>query len=209
LEGIEARLSVCVSDSPSDLPRLLADATNGACLFSGQELVLVEPPFPVWEDAVFTGCHVSPLLEIMQRHLLIAVVLVRLGSYAVGVYRGEEPVSTKVGTGLVHGRHRQGGSSSARFRRRRENQANEFLDRVCEKAKEHIGPHAGQLDHVVFGGARTTIESLLKLCPVLERLQDRALAPLLDIPDPRQYVLESSIRRVWSSRITEWSRAPV
>jgi peptide subunit release factor 1 (eRF1) len=156
------------------------------------------------DNAIFAGHITGPLVDLLQRDRLIGIVLVRLGNYAVGVYRGETRVRSKVGTGLVHGRHRQGGSSAARFRRHREKQIEQFLIRVCEKTGEYLGPYFDTLDHALFGGAWTTIEMLLKQCPLLRRLEDRALPPLLDIPDPKQAILEATVRRLWSSRVIEW-----
>jgi peptide subunit release factor 1 (eRF1) len=130
---------------------------------------------------------------------------VRLGAYAVGLTHGERLVASKVGTGLVHSRHRQGGSSAQRFRRRREHQIDEFLSRVCERVQQHVGEDLKGADYVAYGGARTTIELLKKECPVLQRLEERELPPLLDIADPRQPVLEAAATRVWSSRIIEWT----
>ena len=64
-----------------------------------------------------------------RRDHVAGAVLVRLGGYAVGVFDGERLVASKVGQRLVHGRHRAGGSSANRFRRRREEQARALLDR--------------------------------------------------------------------------------
>ena len=60
------------------------------------------------------------------------------------------------------------------------------------------------LDFVVYGGAQTTILLLRKQCPFLARLEGAILPPLLDIPEPRQAVLEKAARRVWSSSVIEW-----
>jgi peptide subunit release factor 1 (eRF1) len=126
--------------------------------------------------------------------------------YAVGVSRGEELIDSKVGTGLIHSRHRQGGSSANRFRRRRVDQIDHFLGRVCEKVKDHIGTHFEDIEFLAYGGAWTTIELLKKACPILSRLEEHQLPPLLDIGEPKQAVLEASVRRVWSSRVMEWQK---
>jgi hypothetical protein len=44
---------------------------------------------------------------------------------------------------------------------------------------------------------------LKKQCPFLESLEDREL-PVMEVPELRQSVLESTITRIWSSRIIEW-----
>jgi peptide subunit release factor 1 (eRF1) len=140
----------------------------------------------------------------LEHDLMIALVLVRLGSYAIGVSRGEKLLTSKVGTGLVHGRHRQGGSSAHRFERHRDKQIETFLNRVCQHAREQLEPYVKSLDYIVYGGARETILLLQKYCPLLMKLETPVLPPLLDIPDPRQAVLETAIGRVWSSTVVEW-----
>ena len=126
-----------------------------------------------------------------------------LGAYAVGLCRGEKLITSKVGTGLVHGRHKKGGSSQQRFQRRRENQATEFLDRVCLHAREQFESQAKMIDYVVYGGPRQTVMQLQGRCPLLKSFTDRILPPL-DVPDPRREILEKAVGRIWSSRITEW-----
>jgi peptide subunit release factor 1 (eRF1) len=165
---------------------------------------LVLPPFPIAEEYVTDGYNVEPLRSLLDRDFLIALVLVRLGSYSIGICRGTELLDSKTGTGLVHARHKKGGSSQARFARHREKQIEQFLIRVCGHVREHIGPHARSLDYLVYGGARTTILLLRKQCPFLSQLDNRVLRMLLDIPDPRKPVLEKSVSTVWSTDVIEW-----
>ena len=162
------------------------------------------PPFPIAERQETHGLAIAPLASLLRRDYLIALVLVRLGSYAVGVFHGEERQSSKVGTGLVHGRHRQGGSSAHRFERHRDKQIEYFLTRVCQHAREHLEPQARALEYLVYGSAWTTIRLLREQCPFLGRLKTPALPPLLDVPEPRQPVLEASIKRVYACTIIEW-----
>ena len=113
-------------------------------------------------------------------------------------------MDSKTGTGLVHARHKKGGSSQARFARHREKQIEQFMARVCSHVRQHIEPYARSLEYMVYGGARTTIFSLHKQCPFLSQFEDRILRMLLDIPEPRQAVLEEAIGRIWSSDVIEW-----
>ena len=188
------------------LARLAADSKTGAVLFWGSSRkYLVLPPFPVDERHFSQGFDVEPLHSLLKRDFRVALILVRLGAYAIGLSQGESLITSKVGTGLVHGRHKKGGSSQQRFQRHREKQIEYFLDRVCHHVQERLEPHARLLDYMVYGGARTTILSLQKCCPFLRQFHDsRVLPPLLDIPEPRQAVLEASIKRVWSSCLIEW-----
>jgi len=201
---------VCkLGDIPPDihphLVKLAAGSRTGCYVFwSAGQKCLVVPSFPTTEKQVTQSLNLAQIRSQLEKDLVIALVLVRLGSYAVGVSRGETLLTSKVGTGLVHGRHRQGGSSAHRFERHRDKQIEYFLTRVCQHAREQIEPYIKLLDYIVYGGARTTILLLQKQCPLLGNLETTALPPLLDIPEPRQAVLESAINRVWSSTVYEW-----
>jgi hypothetical protein len=192
-----------------DMPRELLDfaagsKTGGVVFWSPSRKCLVLPPFPIAEECFTDGYNVEPLRSLLQSDLKIGLVLVRLGAYAVGLCRGESLITSKVGTGLVHGRHKKGGSSQQRFRRHREKQIESFLNRVCCHAQEQLEPQARALDYIVYGGAWTTILSLQKRCPFLRQFDNRALPPLLDISKPNRGVLETAVGRVWSSSVIEW-----
>ena len=185
---------------------IATSSPNGTIIFrSNQQTCLVVPPFPVDEKSLAASLDKTPLLSLLNREYHIGLVLVRLGSYAIGVCRGDKLVSSKVGTGLVHGRHRQGGSSAHRFERHRDKQIESFLIRVCGHAREQLEPYAKSLDYIVYGGALTTILMAQKYCPWLGKLEKPVLPPLLDIPEPRRAVLETAVSRVWSSTVYTWS----
>jgi len=189
---------------PAELTGLIARSRNGSVLFWGDsQKYLICPPFPLKEKAIFAGLISGLLRNLLEVDYVIGLVLVHLGAYAMGLCRGEQLVTSKVGTGLVHGRHKKGGSSQARFQRRREKQVDEFLDRVCLHAREQFEPQAKLIDYMVYGGPRQTIMQLQKCCPFLRLFEDRTLPPL-DVPDPRKEILEKAVGRIWSSRITEW-----
>jgi hypothetical protein len=196
-------------DIPQDvqphLIKLAAGSRTGCYVFwSKGQKCLVLPPFPTTEKGVTQPLDLAILRSQLEHELVIALVLVRLGSYAIGVSRGEKLLTSKVGTGLVHGRHRQGGSSAHRFERHRDKQIETFLNRVCQHAREQLEPYVKSLDYIVYGGARTTILMLQKYCPLLMKLETPTLPPLLDIPDPRQAVLEKAVGTVWSTDVIEW-----
>jgi hypothetical protein len=183
---------------------VISSKTGAVIIWGPSQKLLLIPPFPISEKPIMGSKVLEQLHKLLSQEYIIALVLVRLGSYAIGVYRGEKRLRSKVGTGLVHGRHRQGGSSAHRFERHRDKQIEYFLTRVCQHAREQIEPYAKSLDYIVYGGARTTIQLLQKQCHLLNKLETPALPPLLDIPEPRQLVLENAISRVWSSTICEW-----
>ncbi|MGD0794201.1 MAG: acVLRF1 family peptidyl-tRNA hydrolase [Dehalococcoidales bacterium] len=207
----EETQGVCkLGEIPEDvhphLIKLAAGSKTGCYVFwSAAQKCLVVPPFPATEKQAVQPLDLEQVRSQIERDLVIGLVLVRLGAYAVGVSRGEQLISSKVGTGLVHGRHRQGGSSAHRFERHRDKQIETFLNRVCEHVHETLGPYVKKLDYIVYGGARDTIQLLQKYCPLLMQLKTLVLPPLLDIPDPRQAVLEKAVSRVWSSTVVEFT----
>ena len=189
---------------PDELTQVIAKSKNGAVLFWGKERkYLVLPPLPFREKIVFNGYVTEPLQLLIESDSRIGLILVHLGNYAIGTCQGENIISSKVGTGLIHGRHKKGGSSQQRFQRRRQKQVQEFLNRVCTHIREQFEPHMKQLDYIVYGGPYQTILQLQKRCPFLKSLGDRVL-PLMDVPALRQKVLEATVSRVWSSHIIEW-----
>jgi hypothetical protein len=208
--GREEARGVCkLGEIPPDIHphviKLAAASKTGCYIFwSAAQKCLVVPPFPATEKPTVQPLDMALIRSQLQKEMVIGLVLVRLGSYAVGVSRGEKLIASKVGTGLVHGRHRQGGSSSHRFERHRDKQIETFLNRVCEHVQETIGPYVKQLDYIVYGGARDTIQLAIKYCPMLMKLATPVLPPLLDIPDPRQAVLDNAVARVWSSTVVEF-----
>jgi len=181
--------------------------TGSAIFWSPEQTYLVLPPFPVAEKQLNQSLSTVTLISLLRHDYRIAMILVRLGAYAIGVCHGEKLVSSKVGTGLVHGRHKKGGSSAHRFERHRDKQIEYFLTRVCGRLREQLESHVQSLDYVAYGGARTTIQLLQKQCPFVAKLDRPTLPPLLDIPAPRQAVLETAISRVWSSTVIEWREA--
>ncbi|MFH1652252.1 MAG: acVLRF1 family peptidyl-tRNA hydrolase [Chloroflexota bacterium] len=188
-----------------EIGAIMSDAPTGGALFWGNAgKFLVRPPFPIKETLRETGYAVAPLREMLSQDIRIALVLVRLGAYAIGICRGEELLASKVGTGLVHGRHKKGGSSQARFRRHREKQIEAFLIRVGNHAREILEGEARSLDYLVYGGAWTAVLELQKRSPFLQRLTVPTLPPLNDLPAPRRAVLEHAVGLVWTSRVTTW-----
>ena len=190
---------------PQDLAELVTRSETGAVVFWGSsQMCLVSPPFPITEEYFAQGYDVARLRSLLKRDFMVALVLVRLGAYAIGVCQGEQLITSKVGTGLVHARHKKGGSSQRRFERHREKQIEYFLNRVCTHVRERLEPHARALDYITYGGARTTILSLRKQCLFLRQFDNHTLPMLLNIPEPRKAVLETAIAHVWSSSVTQW-----
>jgi len=204
-KALQAPLGHGLEEVMPDITDAIASSATGAVLFWGTEnKYLVLPPFPIKETLFASGYNVEPLRSMLQQDLLLALALVRLGAYAVGVFQGEKLVSSKVGTGLVHSRHSKGGSSARRFERHREKQIEYFFERVCGHVREHLEPNSQQIDYVIYGGERHTLLSFRKQCRFLQKFDDCMLSSLLNVREPRQTTLEAAISQVWSSEVIRW-----
>ena len=143
------------------------------------------PPFGPPPDSL------DGLLAHVARERTVGVLLVRLGGHAAGVFEGARLVESKVGSRLVHGRHKAGGSSQQRCARRRAGQARVALEAAADVAARILVPWAGRLDAVVLGGDRRALETVLE-DRRLEALRALAEPRVLDVPDPRLAVLRST-----------------
>ena len=168
-----------------------------------EETLVVRPPFPLRHEGGYEVVRVGPLLDAIAEDHVAGAVLVRLGGYAVAVFDGERLVASKVGHRLVHGRHRAGGSSANRFRRRREEQARALLDDAGEVTARVLEPHREQIEAVALGGDRTAIRRMIELRPELAWLDELALERFFTVPDPRQAVLERLPYDLYAIEITE------
>ncbi|MDD4860257.1 MAG: Vms1/Ankzf1 family peptidyl-tRNA hydrolase [Dehalococcoidales bacterium] len=189
---------------PEITERVVGSSTGAVLFRGGSRICLVLPPFPIAQAASEAGGDIASLCAQLTPERTIGVVLIRLGAYAIGLCHGEDIVNSKVGTGLVHGRHRQGGSSSHRFVRHREKQIEYFLTRVCGHTREILEPGARDTEYLVYGGSNTAILLLQKQCHFLEQFRGRELSPLLTLHEPRRATLSEAIGRIWSSRVIEW-----
>jgi hypothetical protein len=117
-----------------------------------------------------------------------AVLLVRRGRWAVGVFDGSALVVSKVDARQVQGRTAAGGWSQQRFARRRGHQTDAVVEHAVETAVRVLLPHAGSVAALFTGGDRGLAD---------EVLTDRRLAPLaalrrespLDVGEPTKAVL--------------------
>jgi hypothetical protein len=121
----------------------------------------------------------------------VGVLLVRRGGYAAGVFEGTRLLVSKVGSRHVQGRSAAGGWSQQRFARRREGQARVAFSAAAETVAATILPVAASLDAVVAGGDRSSCDQVLA-DPRLAPLRDLLVEDRLDVPDPRQRVLEAT-----------------
>jgi peptide subunit release factor 1 (eRF1) len=200
LEAIINNKSIC-----QDIAKPVSISPTGAVLFWGpHHRYLVMPPFPMTNSKFSITCEIEPLYSLLQKEFLFGMVLIRLGSYGIGVVKGETLISSKAGTGLIHARHRQGGSSSHRFERHREKQMETFFTRVCEHTRKQLEPYANRLEYVVYGGTRETLLDFRKQCHFLHQFDNRVIDKLLNIREPKQSEMEEAIQETWSSKVIRW-----
>jgi peptide subunit release factor 1 (eRF1) len=163
------------------------------------DVLEVEPVIGGLAPGGFDGLELAPLLEHVRRDRVVGVLLVRLGGHASGVFEGVRLIDSKVGSRLVHGRHRKGGSSARRFERRRAGQARLALEQAADTAARVLLAH--RLDALVTGGDRRAIGEVLedvRLAP----LRELAVERVLDVPDPRHAVLEGTPELFRGARLT-------
>jgi hypothetical protein len=117
-----------------------------------------------------------------------AVLLVRRGRWAVGVFAGTELVVSKVDARLVQGRTAAGGQSQQRFARRRGNQADAVVDHAIETAVRVLLPHAATVEALFAGGDRGLVDDVLtdvRLRPLAALRHERGL----EVGEPTKAVL--------------------
>ena len=165
-------------------------ADGAARIESGEETLVVRPPFGLAHEGSYEHVELGPLLEALDADHVVAALLVRLGGYAVGIFEGERLAASKVGTRFVKGRHKKGGSSANRFRRRREQQARELVEAAAETAVNVLEPYRDRVEFVAFGGDRRAVDEVLATEPRLAWLAERALPRFFTTRDPRQRELE-------------------
>jgi hypothetical protein len=158
---------------------------------SESEQLVVRPSFGLAHEGSYDSVYLAPLLEEIARDHLVAAVLVRLGGYAVGVFNGERLVASKVGSRFVKNRHKKGGSSANRFRRRREEQARALIDDAADVAERVLTPWRDRATFAALGGDRSAIDAVLADRPGLAWLRERSLGRFFTVVEPRQRVLEA------------------
>ena len=146
--------------------------------------VVLRAPFP-WTPG---PALLTSLTAAARQPHRAAVLLVRRGRWAVGVFDGTDLVVSKVDARQVQGRTAAGGWSQQRFARRRGHQTDAVVGAAVETAARVLLPHADGLAAVFTGGDRGLVD---------EVLADRRLAalaalrrePALEVGEPTKAVL--------------------
>ena len=182
-------------------------ADGAARIETAAEALIVRPAFGLAHAGEYDRVELGPLFEALAEDHLVAALLVRLGGYAVGVLDGEQLVASKVGTRFVKGKHKKGGSSANRFRRRREEQARVLIGVAAETALRVLEPWRTRVEHVALGGDRRAIDDVLATDDRLEWLRERALPRFFTVPDPRLRELERLPYELYAAELTVADRS--
>jgi hypothetical protein len=184
------------------------EGAPGSTVYANGEVRLVSdtfgvrnfsPSFGLAHVGTYDTVHVAPLLDEIARDHLVAVLLVRLGGYAAGMFDGERLLRSKVGARFVKNRNKKGGSSSNRFRRRREEQAKALIEEAAAVAAQVLAP----APFAALGGDRTAIEAVLVEKRELAWLRERSIPRFLTVPDPRLRTLETLPYDLYAVRVEE------
>lgn len=151
-------------------------------------------PFPRTWPAAADGVAETDLAAAAAAHAqaerTVGVLLVRLGGFAMGVFRGTELVTSKVGGRPVASRQSNGGWSQSRYANRRENQAVSHFGAAADTAVRLLLP--ADLDALIIGGESRAVSKVLgdrRLAPLVELgPEDRVLT----VPDPKLEVLKAT-----------------
>ena len=181
----------------------------GAAVFwDTQTLRVVLPPLPIASKPLSAGLDIDPLLALLATEPMIGVCLVRLGRFGIGVYQGSIVLDSKTDRRFVKGRHKKGGSSSNRFRRIREKQADELYKKVCTMLQKHFEPYERKLDHLFLGGEASTLVGFSARCTYLKTFDKIVRSRVLNVREPSHEALKKLPRMLWESIVYEVQISP-
>ena len=146
--------------------------------------VVLRAPF-AWEPG---SALLSTFTAAARQPHRAAVLLVRRGRWAVGVFDGPDLVVSKVDARQVQGRTAAGGWSQQRFARRRGHQTDAVVAHAVETAVRVLLPHAASVEALFTGGDKGLVDDVLadqRLRPLAARRRE----PALDVGEPTKAVL--------------------
>ncbi|RBY81644.1 hypothetical protein DQ238_06300 [Geodermatophilus sp. TF02-6] len=129
-----------------------------------------------------------------------AVLLVRRGRWAVGVFAGVDLVVSKVDTRLVQGRTAAGGWSQQRFARRRAAQTDAVVAAAAQTAVRVLLPHGGGVEALFPGGDRGLVDAVLA-DPRLRALAALRREPALEVGEPTKAALQATPQQFRAVRV--------
>jgi hypothetical protein len=177
LDGVAARHGPFTEVTAGDDGAVAVTCDDGTTL-------TLRAPFP-WTPG---PALVTSFTTAARRPRRAAVLLVRRGRWATGVFDGGDLVVSKVDTRLVQGRSAAGGWSQQRFARRRGHQADAVVDAAVATAARVLLPHAGQAEALFTGGDRPMVDAVLA-DPRLAPLAALRREPALEVGEPTKEVL--------------------
>jgi Actinobacteria/chloroflexi VLRF1 release factor len=192
LDGFTQRHGATVAEADPTQVRL-----TGA---DGARAWLAVPFPPLVELSVGEDPREVLIAHSLQRRT-VAVVLVRRGGHAIGVFAGPELLAAKVDSAYVQGTTKAGGWSQQRYARRRANQARAAFADAADTAARILVPFAGKLDAVICGGDRAAVGAVLA-DPRLRLVADLRCEPFLSVPDPRLRILKATPDQFRSVQVT-------
>jgi hypothetical protein len=162
--------------------RTADDAVHVTC--ADTTTVTLRAPFP-WspEPALLSGFTAAA-----RTPHRAAVLLVRRGRWAVGVFDGPDLVVSKVDARQVQGRTAAGGWSQQRFARRRGHQTDAVVAHAVDTAVRVLLPHVGTVEALFTGGDRGLVDDVLADAR-LQVLAALRREPALDVGEPTKAVL--------------------
>jgi hypothetical protein len=178
------------------LPKSAQSSDNGVILISVVDslagirprLALL-PPFPISDSSESNSF--DTVRQHMVNHHAIAIILLRLGNWAIAIAEDGELVITKTGSRYVKNQHKKGGQSSNRFRR-------------GEVASARFRDYTGHLEYLVMGGDRVVLGQFLKRIKLPNGLGDRALPNRISVDQPGRKSLDNAVKDAWSYRMYEF-----
>jgi hypothetical protein len=190
-------------ETAAELAEIARASETGSVLFAhGGRATLIVPPFAVEEALDYSEVYTAPLVELLERPRTVAVFLLRRGGFSTGFFRDGFLVDSKTGQRFVKNRHRKVGQSQRRFDRIREKQVHELFAKACAEAREKLEPYEEEIQHVLFGGDRHTLQDFRKECTYFDRFGERLMRRILPVAgDPRRESLDAMPREIWSSEV--------
>jgi hypothetical protein len=173
-----------VADRHGALETTLSDDGGVRISCADTTTVTLHLPFPWTPDRAL----LTSLAAAACRSRRVAVLLVRRGRWAVGVFDGSDLVVSKVDARQVQGRTAAGGWSQQRFARRRGHQTDAVVTAAADTAVRVLLPHADDVVALFTGGDRGLVDQVLA-DPRLRPLATLRREPALEVGGPTKAVL--------------------
>lgn len=152
------------------------------------------PPFPVKSEFYREErLKLEKIKEILNSELEICFISIHAGKSAVGLLEGREFRSFDLIKSQVKSKHSKGGFSQGRFERRRDEQIQKHLDKVCKHVEESVEG----VDYLVLDGAKKLKSELMDRFSVNIPLIEKSL----DIGKIRKSEKEKYAEKIWGTRL--------